>query len=348
VPALPGVYVFLGGDREVLYVGKSKNLRARLASYFGGAVPRSRKLRALRDFCHSVWVERMGSEFAALLREVRLVQQLAPMHNQRLRHPERYAYVGVDFREAFPLLVVTTEPWQGGRFLGPFPRRRGAAAAVQVIADAFGLRTCDPMPKDDACWRHQVRRCSAPCIGRTNRGEYGRQLLRALSTLSGRSPVVLKELALERDRLSAAERFEEAARCQRSIEAIRRVRRLLFVTQQSGTDAVVVQPGPFSGTVCFWAIVDGSVRHRVSSHCRSVAQVFPDLWEALQRENHTGSPMVAQSELDARWIVRRWLRSPHGRRWSVPVGGRSRAVVHDEVATMASAAAADLFHVPPP
>ncbi len=342
VPAAPGVYVFLGAEKSALYVGKSINLRARLASYFRPGAAAKGKIRALRQFGRWVRIECTGSEFAALLREVELVQTLAPSYNRRLRHPERYEYIGVDYRHPFPRLVVTRELWEGGQFLGPFPRSRRTVEAVQAVADAFGLRCCDPMADGNACWRYQVRLCSAPCLGATAPGTYGRELLHALVALTGPSRVVVRALAAERDRLAGLERFEEAARRQRRIEAIERLRGLLYISQRVWHDALVVQPAAEPGSVSLWGIVGGAVRVRAVGARGRLGEAFGEVWAALQ-ESTSPASAIPQRELDGRWIVHRWLLTPAGKQWSVAFRGRGRDAVWHQVVGLADQAVAELF-----
>jgi len=347
VPAAAGVYVFRGPEGQAFYVGKSSNLRARLGSYFQPAAARHRKTRSLQRFADTVDVERTGSEFAALLREVELVQALAPPYNRRLRRHERYTYIGIDYRDPFPRLTVTDTPWEGGQFLGPFANTGRTREAVDVVADLFTLRTCDgaiePDPSGAACWRHQVRTCSAPCLGATSPGTYGRDLLQALQACTGRSRAVLTALVAQRDRLAAAERFEEAARQQRRLVALERLRRILFVTQRVWHDAVVVQPATEPGTVRLWGIAAGSVCSEATCAAAQIDAGATRVWQAVEHAATERLPLVPQHDLDARWIVHRWLTSPTGRRWSVRLGRNSAVATRQQIAALGQAAVADLF-----
>ncbi len=347
VPATAGVYVFRSPEGQALYVGKSNNLRARLGSYFQPAAARHRKTRSLQRFAETVDVERTGSEFAALLREVELVQALAPPYNRRLRRHERYAYIGIDYRDPFPRLTVTDTPWEGGQFLGPFANTGRTREAVEVVADLYTLRTCDgaivPDPNGSACWRHQVRTCSAPCLGATSPGAYGRDLLQALRAFTGRSRTALTALVAQRDCLAAAERFEEAARQQRRLAALERLRRILFVTQRVWHDAVVVQPGTEAGTVRLWGIAAGSVCSEATCAAAQIEAGAARLWHAVEHAAAERLPLVPQHDLDARWIIHRWLTSPTGRRWSVRLGRPGTPAPQQQITALAAAAVADLF-----
>lgn len=336
LPAAPGVYAFLSGDGTPLYVGKSVRLRERVASYFQPAAQRRTKIRKLHRAARALRIERTGSEFEALLRELELIQRWRPPLNVRMRDPQRYAYVGVDYAHPFPRLRVSSEPEDSGRWWGPFARPRDVENLVAVLADSFALRTCEPMPAE-SCWRRQTRRCSAPCVGEVSEGEYGRDFLLARQAIGGLSGAALRELRAERDRLSAAERFEAAATRQRRIEAVEGLRRVLFASSRVLCDAIVVQPASQPDSVVLWAVVGGCVRERAQGPAGAVETLFARIWGAAQRPVDEGEPLP-KDEVDRRRIVHQWLRSPVGGEWSVPTRGRARAAVLDDVRALAERA----------
>ncbi|MCK6556952.1 GIY-YIG nuclease family protein [Candidatus Binatia bacterium] len=338
VPGIPGVYVFRGADGRALYVGKSRNLRARLASYFQPTADRLRKVRALRRSAATVTIEPTGSDFAALLREIALVQALAPPLNKRLRRHERYSYLAVDYRETFPRLTVTPAPADGVRALGPFNPQARVGDAVAIVSDAFRLRTCDD-PQTPGAWAHcfrlQLHACSAPCLGRVTPGDYGRDFLRAVLALSARSKAALAGLIAERNELAAAERFEEAARRQRIIEGIETIRRRLFINRVWRNAAIAVQPGAGPGTIRLWGIAGSKVCDEVAVPLGELTPALDRLVEGLEEAEDDALAPVAQDELDRRWVVFRWLRSAEGRRWSVGVAGLPPDALRARVAAMA-------------
>jgi excinuclease UvrABC nuclease subunit len=331
----------LGADRAPLYVGKSVRLRARLASYFQPAAERRSKGRKLRRLARTVRVERSGSEFEALLRELELIQRLRPPFNVRMRSPERYAYVRVDYSDRFPRLSMTRVPDSEGRYWGPFTRPRQVGALVEMIADSFELRTCEPLP-GEACWRHQMRRCAAPCTGAVSEGAYGRNLLVARQALSGCAGAALQSLRRERDELSQAERFEAAATRQRRIEAVERLRGLLFASEKAWCDAIIVQPGVEPGSLVMWSVVRGSVRDCLRGEHELARRLFDRAWAAAQCAASDGEPLASE-EVDRRRIVHQWIRSSAGARWSVRTRGRKRGEVADEIVALADRAISRLL-----
>ncbi len=334
VPNEPGVYVFRDAQGAVLYVGKSKTLRRRLQTHFAKHAPERRKRTMLQLFAATVAYERTGSHFAALLREVELVQELRPRFNRRLRYPERYAYIGLDLRSRFPRLVMTTEPWPLGRFLGPFTAHSRMRQALEELCDAFGLRTCDdplPAPHEGLrCWRYRVRTCMAPCQGGVTAGQYGRALLLAVQTLCG-SRVALRKWQREREALAEALAFERAERLLARETRVRAAQRLLAISVRRGADAVVVQPAARANHVSLWAICDGDVAARCNVRHAQAKAAFDSLWPLFQRPA-AQVRFVEQVALDRRWLIFHWLRTEEGKTWSVAIKrGQSANAVWPEV-----------------
>jgi DNA polymerase III subunit epsilon len=339
VPAAPGVYTFLDENDAPLYVGKSVDLRSRLSSYFA-TTPARRKTARMMRLASRVRAERSGSEFAALLREAALVQALRPPFNQRMAAPEKYVYLRVDYADPFPRLSLTGCLDDGGRFLGPYVQRRRLAEVIEHLNDAFRLRTCDPLPANEPCWRLQTRRCSGPCDGRVGAGDYGRQFLLVREALSGRTGSALRRLVKARDEHAAAERFEAARSVQTRIEAIERLRRVLFASQAPGCDAVVVQPALAADAVEVWGIAAGSVRGCGTGRPgrADLRAVFERLWVAV-RARAADEPLPKE-ELDRRCIVQRWVRSERNADATVRLGEMSESQAWSAVSALAERQAA--------
>ncbi len=339
VPTKPGVYVFRDPSHAPLYVGKSKNLRRRLQSYFASRTPERRKAKMVQLFAASVTFELTGSDFAAMLRELELVQMLRPRFNRRMRHPERYAYVRIDFHAPFPRLTLTTELDEKGAFLGPFAARRRMRLALEEICDAFGLRTCaDPLPGADrgrACWRYHIRTCSAPCLGKVTPGTYGRAVLQAMRTLTG-SNQALRQWQQQRAQRAEALAFERARRLLERELRVRAAQRTLALSVRPGDDALILQPAVEPEHAVLWAIHRGDVARSVEIPRPDLPRAFRDLW-AVFAVTGRRVPFVNQAALDRRWIIYRWLRSDEGRLWSVRVRGRPMGAVWEEVQARAAA-----------
>ncbi len=221
LPRGPGVYLFKGRDGRVLYVGKSKDIRGRVKSYFYGD---SRKqVQDLLTETAAVEGIRCGSELEALVLEARLIREHRPKHNRRGKRWRRYAYLKVDTAEAFPRIKVVREPKGEGAFLGPFGTAEQARLAPEALEEAFPIRRCTKAMRASTrfspCALGEMGRCVAPCDGRANLERYGelvRSLLSSLSSPGG----LLAALEVSMDDLAGQERFEEAALARDRLRAL--------------------------------------------------------------------------------------------------------------------------------
>jgi DNA polymerase III subunit epsilon len=229
LPSAPGVYLFKGRDGRVLYVGKSKNLRSRVKSYFYG--DERKQIDDLLAETHGVEGVVCGSELEALVVEARLIHAHEPKYNRRGKTWRRYAYLRIDTTEAYPRIKVVREPKGGGAFLGPFATASQARLAKEALEDVTPIRRCTRAMRASTrfapCALADIGRCTAPCDGRTDLERYGELVRGLLSSLS--SPAGLLGALEERmDDLAARERFEEAAlardRVRALAEALRRER----------------------------------------------------------------------------------------------------------------------------
>ncbi|MBI2237218.1 MAG: DEDD exonuclease domain-containing protein, partial [Actinobacteria bacterium] len=190
LPRAAGVYLFKGRDGRVLYVGKSKDLRGRVKSYFYG--DGRKKIEDLLTETAAVEGVPCGSELEALVLEARLIRTHEPKYNRRGKTWRRYAYLKVDLAEAFPRIKVVREPTGDGAFLGPFPSSQQAHLAKEALEDAFPIRRCTramrPGTRFAPCALADMGRCPAPCDGRIDPERYGelvRSLISSLSTPGG-------------------------------------------------------------------------------------------------------------------------------------------------------------------
>jgi DNA polymerase-3 subunit epsilon len=238
LPRGPGVYLFRGRDGHVLYVGKSKDIRGRVKSYFYGD---SRKqVQDLLTESAAVEGLRCGSELEALVLEARLIREHRPKHNRRGKRWRRYAYVKVDTAQAFPRIKVVREPKGEGAFLGPFGTAGQARLAKEALEEAFPIRRCTKAMRASTrfapCALAEMGRCVAPCDGRAGLERYGelvRSLLSSLSSPGG----LLAALEVRMDHLAEQERFEEAAL------ARDRLRALADALARARVDQWLLRPG---------------------------------------------------------------------------------------------------------
>lgn len=222
----PGVYRMIADDGEIVYVGKSKQIRSRLMSYFRAAYPEDKGARILRDATRIEW-DYEPSEFAALLRELRLIKQYRPRFNVAMKRDARhYSFIKIT-RGAAPRLNVVrgAGPDDAAVYYGPFVGAQRVTEAVRELNDVLGLRDCrSDMPiffsdqrelfqigRTPGCIRHEIRKCLGPCVGGCTVAEYDRQLALARAFLDGSDAGPADTLRRQMEAASEALEFERAA-----------------------------------------------------------------------------------------------------------------------------------------
>ncbi|ANY08599.1 DEDD exonuclease domain-containing protein [Pseudonocardia sp. HH130630-07] len=221
VPSVPGVYLFRGGNDEVLYVGTSGDLRRRVRSYFT-AGERRRRVRDMVALAERVDTVECAHALEASVRELRLIAAHRPRYNRRSRNPGRAWWV-VPTAEAFPRLSVVSTPREGA--LGPFGSRRAATDVLDAALDAVPLRRCTIRiparnPSGTPCALHELGRCAAPCAGLQPAEEYAPAVETWHALVRGHSDAPLQELAAGVEERSADGRYEAAARARDRLAAL--------------------------------------------------------------------------------------------------------------------------------
>lgn len=221
LPRAPGVYLFKARDGRVLYVGKSKDLRGRVKSYFYGD---GRKMvEDLLDQTAAVEGIPCGSELEALVLEARMIRRHEPKYNRRGKTWRRYAYLKLDPTEAYPRVKLAREPAGEAVFLGPFPSSHLARLAKEALEEAFPIRRCTRSmgrtTRFSPCALAEMGRCLAPCDGRVGLERYAESVRSLLSSLSSPGGLLAALEARMRD-LAAEERFEEASLARDRLRAL--------------------------------------------------------------------------------------------------------------------------------
>ena len=230
LPLRPGVYLFHDGEGAVLYVGKAKSLRKRVASYFRHEGFASPRLRKLVELVQDLSYIRTESEAEALIVESRLIKKYQPFFNVELKMGERYPFLKVT-DEPFPRLEITRHRSDdGGRYVGPFTRVGDLRRLLRLVERHFPLRTCRAdlsrgALRERPCVRHALGRCSGPCAGLISEAEYGERVADVLLLLQGNAADLVERLRLRMDRAASNLAFEEAARLRDTIRSLWRLSR---------------------------------------------------------------------------------------------------------------------------
>ncbi len=216
-PENPGCYLFKDSSGNVIYVGKAKNLKKRVSSYYSGR-PHDAKTAQLISNISSADFIVTDSEVEALLLENNLIKKHSPKYNVVLKDSKRYAYIVIT-NEEFPRLLIARSPKEDGKLFGPFVSASTRDSVLASLRKAFLVRTCRRLPKR-ACLRQHLKLCSAPCIGLVSKEEYAEKVKRAAMVLSGRTDELISELKKEMAAASREKRFEAAIELRDQLSAL--------------------------------------------------------------------------------------------------------------------------------
>lgn len=238
---LPGVYRMLDERGVVLYVGKARNLKQRVSSYFREHQA-SAKTRSLVARIHAIEVTVTHTETEALILESTLIKRFKPRYNILLRDDKGYPYIYVS-ADAFPRLSLHRgAKGAAGRYFGPYPNATAAGDTLALLQKTFRLRPCEDSffrNRGRPCLQYQIKRCTAPCVGLIDEESYQRDLRDAILFLEGKSGQVIDGLVQRMEAAVIALEFEQAAYYRDQIGELRQVQRRQHVEGESGDLDVV-------------------------------------------------------------------------------------------------------------
>ncbi len=253
VPASPGVYRMLDRKGDALYVGKARNLKARVQNYTHPA-GLSNRIRRMVAETASFEIVVTATEAEALLLECNLIKRLIPRYNVLLRDDKSFPFIHLTAGHAFPQLTkfrgARDKP---GSYFGPFASAGAVNRTLVALQKAFLLRSCSDAVfgnRTRPCLLYQIKRCSAPCVGRIEQADYARLLEQATQFLSGRSRDIQQRLAAEMDKAAEALDFEAAALIRDRIRALSLVQGHQDIHVAGIVDADVIAAHQAGGHTC--------------------------------------------------------------------------------------------------
>lgn len=322
---VPGVYRMIAENGEIVYVGKSKQIRSRLMSYFRASYPGDKGARILRDATRIEW-DYEPSEFAALLRELRLIKQYRPRFNVAMKRDARhYSFIKIS-RGAAPRLNVVrgAGPDDAAIYYGPFVGAQRVSEAVRELNDVLGLRDCrSDMPmffsdqrelfqlaRTPGCIRHEIRKCLGPCVGGCTAAEYDHQLSLARAFLDGSDAAPADALRRQMEEASSALEFERAAIFRDKLARLEALReqfdRLRFAVESL---SFVYNVSGYDGRDRTYVIRRGIVRAELDSpKTRRDRTAMRRLVDDIFGEKPTAGSSIPTHEIDELLLLSSWFR----------------------------------------
>ena len=234
LPCRPGCYLMRDRRGEIIYVGKAKNLRRRVQSYFRPHARLAPKVRSMVELVHDFDFMTVKNEAESLLTEASLIKRHKPHFNILMRDDKRYLALKADASSPWPRFaccrIVRDD---GARYFGPFPSAPIVRAAKDFVERRWGIRSCACLEPDEAAHRHclanVIRSCSAPCLGSVSREEYRRRFDEACEFLDGKRPAEIAAVEEEMRARAEAGDYESAARLRDTASALREMTKAHFV-----------------------------------------------------------------------------------------------------------------------
>nr|VFK21896.1 MAG: Excinuclease ABC subunit C [Candidatus Kentron sp. LPFa]VFK35060.1 MAG: Excinuclease ABC subunit C [Candidatus Kentron sp. LPFa] len=243
VPSQPGVYRMLDDAGNVLYVGKARDLKKRVASYFRGRpqdASQPSKSQILVSHIRAMEVTVTHTETEALLLENNLIKALNPRYNILLRDDKSYPYIYVSTREEFPRLTFHRGTRsEAGRYFGPFPSAGAVRETLHLLQKLFRVRQCEDSffrNRSRPCLQYQIDRCTAPCVGLVDKATYGIDVRHTLLFLDGKDQEIIENLVARMEAAAKSLAYEAAAHYRDRIRNLRQIQEHQYVSSQKNSD----------------------------------------------------------------------------------------------------------------
>jgi DNA polymerase-3 subunit epsilon len=315
-PVKPGVYLMKDANGQVIYIGKAKCLKDRLASYYSHPLGYTRKMDGLLQNVHEIETRVLGSELEALIVESQLIKQMQPVYNVQLRNDELYPFIKIDVQHQFPRVYSTREVApDGARYFGPFRSRRIVDVTIELIQKVFPVRTCTrslpPQAKPSVpCLRLHLDRCPGPCRGNADPGEYAKIIEQVCAFLGGEREDLLDRLRRQMLEASQQMNYERAAWLRDTIRSVDEVligQRLITGAVEANNLFIVYPSAREDHNELFL------VRHGRLVQQKCIPHEPQSMKEAVLELLHTaaalGDPpgIVGKAEVDQINIISRWI-----------------------------------------
>jgi len=329
LPQSPGVYMFRNIRDKIIYIGKAKNLRNRVRTYFQS--PERLDPKTARMVSQAVDFDLMvtASEVEALILEANLVREHKPRYNVDLKDDKHYPYIKVTTNEPFPrMLIVRRLENDNATYYGPFTNSRGMRQTVHFLSRLFNIRSCNliipapPGKKHKVCLDYHIQRCGGPCENLQSEADYGELIDSALMILSGKSKKLIEKLTEKMKLASEAMEFEEAAKIRDQIDAIQStmIKQHVDVGEVVDRDIIALAREDRDAVAVVMQLREGVLIGRQDFQLRAESDesdtVMLDTFVAQYYNNQPNMPgeIFLPYDLADNQLVEEWLKQKKGNR----------------------------------
>ncbi|WP_372783644.1 excinuclease ABC subunit UvrC [Litorivivens sp.] len=237
-----GVYVMQDAERDILYIGKAKNLRSRLASYFRASGLAAKTMALVQRIAH-IDVTVTATEGEALLLEQNLIKQYKPPYNILLRDDKSYPHIYVSTQHDYPRISVHRGAKAAdGRYFGPYPSASAVRESLNLLQKVFRVRQCEDSyfaNRSRPCLQYQINRCTGPCVNKISKDAYGEDVRHTMMFLEGKNASVIEELADQMEAAAEQLEFEQAAQYRDQISQLQKVQASQWIEGEAGDMDIV-------------------------------------------------------------------------------------------------------------
>jgi excinuclease ABC subunit C len=238
----PGVYLMLSASKDIIYIGKSKNLKSRVASYFSNS-PKTRKISKLVSQISGIDIMRTNTELEALILEHNLIKQHRPKYNVIFKDDKSFPYIAITTKDPYPgIYFHRGSKNDKNQYFGPFPNPYAARNSLSIIQKTFRIRNCDQSTFNNRtrpCMQYQIDRCSAPCVGKVSPSEYEEDIQKGIKFLQGKASEVIHEISEKMNDASRQQNYERAAILRDQVLDLNEILKRQIVSVQRGDFDVV-------------------------------------------------------------------------------------------------------------
>ncbi|MGD8968897.1 MAG: excinuclease ABC subunit UvrC [Anaerolineae bacterium] len=350
LPHKPGVYLMHDVDDDIIYVGKTVDLRNRVRSYFHASAQEHPKTRALVAEIADLDFIVTDSELEALILEANLIKQHRPRYNVRFKDDKRYPYIKVSLGDPYPKVMITRRIEQdGSRYFGPYTSSSAVHETLDLLRKSFPYLTCNRAitgEDERPCLYYEIRRCLGPCIGAVSQEAYRAMIEGLVRFLEGRGEQVITDLETRMNAAADGWDFEQAASLRDQLRAVRSIVRQQKVVSVAGADQDVIAFAREEDDACAqvffirggkllgreYFVLEGT---REEDDCQVMTAFLKQFYEEAA---YVPPEVLLPGQIDEALIIERWLRRKRGEKVTLRVPRRGKK---QELVKMAAENAAE-------
>lgn len=324
LPSKPGVYIMKDVGNTIIYIGKAKNLRNRVQSYFREKLDRP-KTQVLMSHFDSLEYILTNSEKEALILEATLIKKHRPRYNVQLKDDKRYPYVKIT-NEKFPRVVITRNIVKNGVYYGPFTDVGSVKQTVKFLKSLFKIRTCRNM--NGPCLNSQIDLCYAPCEGKISEEEYAKIINKIDLFFQGKYSVIVKNLKKEMIDASDNQEYEKAAVIRDQIASIEEIMEKQFVElidDDLDQDVIAIAPSENEVVVIIMPIRKGKIVGRddflmsTSEYDSNSEILFAFIQQYYDYNRHIPKQILLAEDINEKELLQDWLSDLRGNKVHIKV-----------------------------